>query len=83
MHRRPKAELLPLDTKIEKTLRNLKNVRATEATVMAKQREGNQNVPILATDTSTEVKNNGGFLETSYKGRVLSSETIANRDQQF
>ena len=30
MHRRPEAKLLPLDTKIEKTLRNLKKVRAVE-----------------------------------------------------
>ena len=26
MHRRPEAELLPLDTKLERTLRNLKKV---------------------------------------------------------
>ena len=50
MHRRLEAELLPLDTEIKKTLRNLKKVRATEAAIMAGQREGNQNVHILATD---------------------------------
>ena len=41
MHRRPEAELLPLDTEIEKKLRNLKKVRAVEEATMAKQREGN------------------------------------------
>ena len=35
MHRKPEAELLPLDTKLEKTLRNLKKVRSAESTVMA------------------------------------------------
>ena len=41
MHRRPEAKLWPLDIEIEKTLRNLKKVRAAEAATMAEQREGN------------------------------------------
>ena len=35
MHRRSEAELLPLDIEIEKTLRNLKKMRAAEATTIA------------------------------------------------
>ena len=35
MHRKPKVELLPLDTELEKTLRNMKKVRSAESTVMA------------------------------------------------
>ena len=35
MHRKPEAEFLPLDTKLEKTLRNLKKVRSAESTVVA------------------------------------------------
>ena len=50
MHRRPEAELLPLDTKAERTLINLKNVRSAKEASMAEQREGNQNIPIVATD---------------------------------
>ena len=50
MHRRPKAELLPLDTEIEKTFRYLKKVRAAEEAVMAEHREGNQNILVVATD---------------------------------
>ena len=50
MHRRPEAELLPLDTEMEKTLRNLKKVRAVEEAIMAKHRGGNQNIPVVATD---------------------------------
>ena len=44
MHRRPKAELLPLDTELERILRNLKKVRiVAKTTVMAKKEETNQN----------------------------------------
>ena len=35
MHRRPEAELLPLDTELERTLRNLKKVRVAKASMMA------------------------------------------------
>ena len=35
MHRRPEVELLPLDTEIERTLRNLKKVRLAEEESMA------------------------------------------------
>ena len=35
MHRKLEAKLLPLDTKLEKTLRNLKKVRSVESVVMA------------------------------------------------
>ena len=41
MNRRLEAELLPLDTEIEKTLRNLKKVRATEEAIMADHKKGN------------------------------------------
>ena len=34
MHRKLEAELLPLDTKLERTLRNLKKVRSDELAVM-------------------------------------------------
>ena len=50
MHKRPYAELLPLDTKLERTLINLKKVRATEEVVMVEQRVGNQNIPVVATN---------------------------------
>ena len=39
MHRKPKAELLPLDTELERTLRNLRKVKKAESTTMAEQRE--------------------------------------------
>ena len=48
MHRKPEAEMLPLDTELERTLRNLKKVRFAEAVVMVEQRETQQNIPVVA-----------------------------------
>ena len=39
MHRKLEAELLPLDTELERTLRNLRKVKSVESTTMAEQRE--------------------------------------------
>ena len=41
MHRRSEANLLPLDTELEKTIRNPKKERATREATMEKHREGN------------------------------------------
>ena len=38
MHRKPKAELLPLDTELLRTLRNLRKVKSVESTTMVEQR---------------------------------------------
>ena len=49
MHRRTGANLLPLDTELEKSLRNLKKEKAAaEASSMAEQREANQNLLVVA-----------------------------------
>ena len=51
MHKRPKAELLPLDTKLEKTLRNLTKVKIdAKAAVMAEQEETNQNELVVVVE---------------------------------
>ena len=50
MHGRPEVELLPLDTELERTLRNLKKVRIVEELVMAEQRKTHQNIPIVAVE---------------------------------
>ena len=44
MHRKPELELVPLDTLLERTLRNLKKVRFAKEMVMAKQREIPQHI---------------------------------------
>ena len=47
MHRRIGADLLPLDTELEKTLRNFKKEKATTtASNMVEQGEANQNIPV-------------------------------------
>ena len=45
MHRKPEAELLPLDTELERALRNLRKVKRAESTTMADQRERMQPIP--------------------------------------
>ena len=44
MHRRLEAELLPLDTELERTLRNLKKVKAAKKAVMAEQEGTDQHI---------------------------------------
>ena len=39
MHRKPEADLLPLDTEIEKTLKNLRKFTNVESRNMTNQRE--------------------------------------------
>ena len=45
MPRKPEAELLPLDTKLERTLRNLRKVKGVESTTMEDKRERMQPIP--------------------------------------
>ena len=45
MHRKPKAESLPLDIELERTLRNLRKVKSVESTTMAEQRVILQPIP--------------------------------------
>ena len=67
MHRKPKAELLPLDTKLERTLRNMRKVKSVESTTMTDQRERMQPIPKKAeAERPLRQINYGGFLEASY-----------------
>ena len=45
MHRKPEAELLPLDTELKRTLRNLRKVKSDKSTTMEDQRERMQPIP--------------------------------------
>ena len=45
MHRRQESELLLVDTIIERTLRNLKKVKAVEKIVMVEQEGIDQHIP--------------------------------------
>ena len=45
MHRKPEIDLLPLDTEIERTLKNLRKITSAESIIMANQRETLQAIP--------------------------------------
>ena len=45
MHRKPEANLTPLDTEIERTLKNLRKITSAESKSMANQRERLQAIP--------------------------------------
>ena len=45
MNRKPEADLLPLDTELERKLRNLRKVKSAESKAMANQRERMQPIP--------------------------------------
>ena len=45
MHRKPIADMLPLDTEIERTLQNLRRVTSAESRIMANKREILQAIP--------------------------------------
>ena len=45
MHRKSEADLLPLDTKIDRTLRNLKKITSAESGSMANKRERLHAIP--------------------------------------
>ena len=45
MHIKPEADLLPLDTKIERTLRNLRKIPSAESKSMANHKERIQPIP--------------------------------------
>ena len=45
MHRKPEADLLPLDTEIEITLKNLRKITSVESRSMANQRERLHAIP--------------------------------------
>ena len=40
MHRKPESDMFPLDTELERTLRNSRKVRRAETTIMEEERMG-------------------------------------------
>ena len=45
MHRKPEADMLPLDIEIERTMKNLRNATSAEYKSMENQRERLQTIP--------------------------------------
>ena len=66
MHRKPEADMLPFDTKIEKTLRNLRKVTSAESTSMANERERLQPVPEEPEIDRPQRQMTIGLLEACY-----------------
>ena len=50
MHRKPKSDMFPLDTELERTLRNLRKVKSAETKIMADERMGKR----VEQETTTE-----------------------------
>ena len=55
MHRRPEADLLPIDTKMERTLNNLRRITSEESKNMENQREKLQ---VIQEEEEEEVERN-------------------------
>ena len=67
MHRKPEADLLPLDTEIERTLRSLRKSTSVESKSMANQRERQQPIPEEAETERPQRQNYyGRLLEACY-----------------
>ena len=75
MHRRPEAELLPLDIELERTLRNLKKLRVAEVVAMADQKGTNQHVPA---EPTTERPQRQRTMEDFWR-LVIRNEYLAVR----
>ena len=63
MHRKPESDLVPLDTKLERTLKNLKNVRFAEVVVMVEQGEIQQHIPAEEVDRLQGQRTMADFLK--------------------
>ena len=70
MHRKPKTDLLPLDTEIERTLHNLRRITSAESRNMENQRERLQAIP-----KEEEVERNIGLILWRTFGGLLSKKS--------
>ena len=85
MHRKLEVDLLPLDTEIERTLKNLRKITIVESKSMVNQRERLQAIPEAEEEAERTQRPNTieGLLEAYYSRGVLCSEITCNRNQQF
>ena len=65
MHRKLEVELLPLDTELERTLRNLKKVRFVEVVVMENKGRYSRTFQLWQL-TDLKDREYGRFLEACY-----------------
>ena len=84
MHRKQEVDLLPLNTEIERTLKNLRKIIVAESRSMSNQRERLQAIPEEEEEAErTQRPNIIEVLESYYSRGVLCNETTCNRSQQF
>ena len=84
MHRKHVADFLPLDTEIERTLRNLMKSTSAESKSMANHRERLQSIPEEAeTEIPQRKMTMERLLEVFYSRRIFCYETACHRSQQF
>ena len=76
MHRIPEAELLPLDIKLERTLRNLKKVRIAEAVVMVEQEGTDQHVP---KEPTTEMPQRQRIMEDFWRLVIINEYSVVRQ----
>ena len=76
MHRRPEADLLPLDTEIERTLHNMRRITSVESKNMANQREKLQ--AILEEEEEVERNQRSNTMEDFWRP-IIQEEYSAVR----
>ena len=74
MHRKPKINLLPLDTKIERKLKNLRKITSAESRSMANQRERLQAIPKEKTNKERDIK--GLIIWRTFGGLLSKISTL-------
>ena len=74
MHRKPESDLFPLDTDLERTLRNLRKVRSAETTIMVDEIMGQT----INQETTTERPLMQGTMEDFWRP-VIQEEYSAIR----
>ena len=76
MHRRPEAELLPLDTELERTMRHLKKVRVVVAIAIAEQEGTNQHISV---ETKTERHHKQRTMEDFWRPIIRNDYSVVKQ----
>ena len=78
MHRKPRSDLLPVDSELERTLRSLRKVSRAKKATMTDERI-DQTVEQETTIERPNSRYNGGFMEACHPSKILSSQTTCCR----
>ena len=78
MHRKRKADLLPLDTEIERTLKNPRKITITESRSMENQRERLQAIPEKEEEEEAKITQRPNTME-DFRRPIIQEEYSAVR----